>query len=161
MKNTRLIWIVAALLDASAPALVAQTSTNASTNAPVAGQITPADLQALRTMTPQQRQEFMKNHPGLAQAQGLAAANSYYSRLGIDPKEFQTLSPAQRQAKLNEATDKKIEELNKKKADGTITPADQAFLNQLEMRKKFAARMQQGTNAPAAPATPTPAAEKK
>ncbi len=155
MKNIRIIWIVAALLAAGTPALVAQTTTNAPTNAaaPASGQISAADLQALRTMTPEQRQEFIKTHPAMRRQ----AAESYFTRLGVNPADLKDLTPAQRQAKMSEAVDKKIAELEKKKAAGSITADDQKFLDQLQMRKKLMNRVPQampalGTNSPG-PAT--------
>ncbi len=56
--------------------------------------------------------------------------------LGLNPDELKNLPPQERFAKIKEATDKKIAELQKKKADGTITDDERQTLQRLEDRKK-------------------------
>jgi len=58
--------------------------------------------------------------------------------LGLNPDEMKNLSREERMAKFKEAVEKKTAELEKKKADGTITEAEKDTLKRLEERKKWA-----------------------
>ena len=67
--------------------------------------------------------------------------------LGLDPEQLKTLSPEERMAKFKEASDKKLAELEKKKADGTITDSEKETLKRLEMRKQWAGQREGGPGA--------------
>jgi hypothetical protein len=106
MKNLKLILIVAGLVATCAPvSLLAQDATT-----------TPNTNRPAFRQGAQQRGEFMKS-------------------LGLDPQEMKGLTPEQRQAKMKEAIDKKMTELQKKKADGTITEQEQTQLDRLQKMK--------------------------
>ena len=59
--------------------------------------------------------------------------------LGLDSKELKGLTPEERRAKIKEASDQKIAQLQQKKADGTITTEEQSDLAFLEKRSQHAA----------------------
>ena len=61
----------------------------------------------------------------------------FAKEVGLDPEELKKLTPEERMAKFKEASEKKTAELEKKKADGTITDAEKETLSRLEMRKQW------------------------
>lgn len=61
----------------------------------------------------------------------------FASELGLNVEELKKLTPAERMVKVKEASEKKITELQKKKADGTLTDSEKETLKHLETRKQM------------------------
>jgi hypothetical protein len=112
MKRILVVTMVAGMLSAWTPALMAEVSTNST------GQT------VTQTPTAQQRQ---------------ADRRKLMKILGLDAKELKGLTPAERRTKIKDATDQKIALLEQQKADGTITAdgqSDLAFLESYQHRGK-------------------------
>jgi hypothetical protein len=110
MKRIVVITLAAGLLSAGTPALVAQVSTN----------------------SPGQ------NETQSSKSQKQADRHKLMGILGLDAKELKGLTPQERRAKIKDASDQKITELQQKKTAGTITPQEQsdlAFLQQQQQHR--------------------------
>jgi hypothetical protein len=104
------VSLVAGLLAICPSALLAQNSTNSTANS---GQVTPPAPNAAKKG--EQRREIM-------------------AILGISRADLKSLTPEDRTAKLKEAADKKIAELETKQAAGSLTDKEQS---NLVLLKKF------------------------
>ena len=104
MKKLMTVSVVAALLAICSPSLLAQDTTNTPPNA---------------AQTPDAAKK------GAQMRQILAI-------LGMDRKDLKGLAPEDRRAKIKDAADKKIAELQQKKADGTLTDKEQSNLALLQ-----------------------------
>jgi hypothetical protein len=111
MKRIIILTLAAGLLSVGTPALVAQVSTNSP------GQ------NATQTPNPHKRQLERRKMMKL---------------LGLTAKELKGLTPEDRRAKIKEATDQKIAQLEQKKTDGTITTEEQSDLAFLQKRLEHA-----------------------
>ncbi len=129
MKRIIALSLAAGCLAWTAPALLAQTATNA----PAQNQTQAPNL---RGMTREQRQEFLRNHPAVARQ--MQQRREMMKMLGLNPKDLKDLTPAERRAKIKAAAEQKVAELEKKKADGTITEQEQSALALLEKRLQHA-----------------------
>jgi len=112
MKRIIILTLAAGLLSVGTPALVAQVSTNSP------GQNGTPNPDAHKKQM--ERRKMMK-------------------LLGLTQQELKGLTPEDRRAKIKEATDQKIAELQQKKTDGTITTEEQSDLAFLEKRSQHAA----------------------
>jgi len=90
------------------------------------GTLTPDEQNELSNL--EKREAFYNRPPAVS-------ITEFYKNIGLDQSQLAQLPPQERQAKIKEAMDKKIEELNKKKADNTITPDEQKILTDLNTRK--------------------------
>jgi hypothetical protein len=108
-------------------------------------------------MSPEERREYFKTHrdefkgprPNGAPLNGDPEAmkkrrEQFMKGLGIDPKELENLSPQERQAKIKESMEKRTTELEKKKADGTITDEEKNNLERLTQMKKSMGQRRDG-----------------
>jgi hypothetical protein len=111
MKRIIVITLAAGLLSAGSPALVAQVSTNTTVQTETA------------KPTPEQRQ---------------ADRRKLMKILGLTGKDLKGLSPEDRRTRIKDATDQKIAQFQQAKADGTITPEQEADLAFLQKRLKHA-----------------------
>jgi hypothetical protein len=112
MKRILILSLAAGMLSVGTPALLAQVSTNS-----------PGQTQTQNPDTQKRRQDRRK----LMQI------------LGFAPKELKGLAPDERRAKIKDATDQKIAELQQEKAAGTITAqgqSDLAFLQSIHQHGK-------------------------
>jgi hypothetical protein len=109
MKRILILSLAAGMLSIGTPALLAQVSTNST------GQ------SATQQPDPQQRQQDRRR---------------LYKILELNPKDLKGLSPEERRAKVKDATDQKISQLEQKKTAGTITPEEQSDLTFLESHQK-------------------------
>ena len=112
MKRILILTLAAGLLSAGTPALMAQVSTNS----PGQNEIQNSNGQKRQL----ERRKLMQI-------------------LGLTPKELKGLAPEERRAKIKEATDQKIAQLQQKKADGSITTEEQSNLAFLQKRLQRAA----------------------
>jgi hypothetical protein len=135
MKNAKLVYVIAGLMAMSVPQLA---------KADDAKPATRPNREELRekfqNLSPEEREAKMKE---LREKNPDAAGNFEKRRadmakeLGLKPEELKNLSEEERRAKIKEAVEKKAAELEKKKADGTITDSEKEMLQRMEMRKKF------------------------
>ena len=119
MKRILILTLAAGLFSAGTPALVAQVSTNA-----------PGQNET-QNPAPHKRQ---------------ADRRKMMKLLGLDSKELKGLTPEERRAKIKEASDQKIAQLQQKKADGTITTEEQSDLAFLEKRMEHAGAKSKSDN---------------
>ena len=119
-----LIYLTAGLLVAGSSSLLADgTNTTSQTD----GQTT---AQKLRDMTPAERKAYIADHPELARK--MQERKAVMERMGIDHKELRGLSPEDRRAKVTEAAENTVKELEAKKASGTLTAQDQTDLTYIQ-----------------------------
>lgn len=90
---------------------MADSSTNSTSQTQVQ---TPG--QKHKDLTPEQRKE----------------RKAAYERMGLTRKDLKDLSPDDRKAKIKEAADKTVAELEQKKAAGSLTEQEQADLNYIK-----------------------------
>jgi hypothetical protein len=113
MKRIIILGLAGCLVSAGTPALLAQVSTNSP------GQTAPQSPGTQQKH--EQRRELMRI-------------------LGMNPKDLKGMAPADRRAKIKEAADQKVAELQQQKTAGTITAegqTDLAFLqNYLQHTKR-------------------------
>ena len=83
------------------------------------------------------RKEFQNLTPEEREAKRKEFMEKMAKDLGLDPEELKKLPEEERRAKIKEAGEKKLTELQKKKADGTITDAEKETLQRMEQRKKM------------------------
>jgi len=83
------------------------------------------------------RKEFQNLTPEEREAKRKEFMEKGAKDLGLDQEELKKLSPEERRAKIKEAAEKKLAELQKKKTDGTITDSEKETLQRLEQRKKM------------------------
>ena len=138
MKNIKLICTVAGLIALAVPQVIQ------AEDAKPEGQPSREEIrEKLKNLTPEEREakmkEFREKHPEGAgnQEKRREEMKKMAKELGLDPEELKNLPEDERRAKVKAAADKKITELQKKKADGSITDAEKETLEKLEMRKKF------------------------
>jgi Spy/CpxP family protein refolding chaperone len=112
MKRILILTLAAGLLSVGTPALVAQVSTNSP------GQNGTPNPDAHKKQM--ERRKMMK-------------------LLGLTQQELKGLTPEERHARIKEATDQKIAQLQQKKADGTITAEEVSDLAFLQKRGEHAA----------------------
>jgi hypothetical protein len=117
MKKWIAVSLTAGLLSISPSALLAQSSTNATSNAE---QITTPAPKAAK-----QADDAKKK--GEQRRQVLAI-------LGLTKADLKSLTAEDRTAKIKDAADKKIAELEKKKADGSLSDKEET---DLALLKKF------------------------
>lgn len=127
MKNVKLICLIAGLMALSAP------------------QVTRGDdAKPERPNREELRERFQNLSPEERKAKAKEFRENWEKRrdeavkeLGLNPEELKKLPESERRAKIKEAADKKLEELKKKKADGTITDDEKETLKHLERRAEF------------------------
>jgi hypothetical protein len=152
MRKFNFMAVAAGLLLLGAPAaLLADDSTD---NKP-ADKPGPELREKLQKMTPDERKQWMKDHPeivkrfqenrGNAQNRGNFEKNrGVLERAGLKPDEIKDLPPAERRAKVKDVMDKRIADLEKKKTDGTaLTEQEQSDLDALKQMKGNIERFQQ------------------
>lgn len=145
MKKFNFMAVATGLLILSSPAtLFADDATDAKP-----AEKPNAELrEKLRNMTPEERKQWMKDHPEVAkrieQNRGnMDKSREYYEktrgvleRAGLKPEEMKNLPSAERRAKVKEAIDKRVADLEKKKSDGTgLTEQEQSDLDTLNRMK--------------------------
>ena len=95
-----------------------------------------------KDLTPEEREakfkEFQKANPDAAARieKGREEMRKMGKDLGLKMEELEKLSVEERRAKVKEAGEKKMAELEKKKTDGTITEDEKVLLGKLETQKK-------------------------
>jgi hypothetical protein len=133
MKNIKLVYLVAGMMALSAPQLVQ--ADDAKLAPPPAG-----ERNRFQNLSPEEREakakEFREKNPEAA-AKMEKRREEAFKELGLKPEELKNLSDSERAAKMKQAADKKLVELQKKKTAGTITDAEKQTLQHLEQRKKF------------------------
>ena len=84
--------------------------------------------------------------------------NDFLKSLDINAEEFKKLPPMEQRAKVKEAVAKKLPELEKQKADGTLSEQDQRFLVRLQMMQRNLTNHPpiKPMTAPVQPAAPAP-----
>jgi hypothetical protein len=100
------------------------------------GTITAEEKETLGRL--ESRKQMMEQRGG-AGFGGAASpgAEAYAKELGLNPEELKKLPPEERRAKLKEASDKRLAELQKKKADGTLSETEKQSLEKMEQRRKW------------------------
>lgn len=103
----------------------------------------------LRNMTPEERRQYIKDHPEIAkrfEQQRQAAMEKVrpaLERAGVNVEELKGLTPAERREKVQPLVDKRIADLEKKKTDGTaLTEQEEEDLTSLKQLKQMAQRNQ-------------------
>lgn len=138
MKNVKLIYLAAGLIAISASQL-----THAEDPKPAPSPNREEAREKFKNLTPEEREakmkEFREKHPEAAanmekRGEGM---RQMIKDLGLDAEELKKLPEAERRAKIKAAADKKMTELNQKKADGTISDSEKEMLKKLEQTKKF------------------------
>ena len=135
MKNAKIIYLVAGLMALSAPQLTR------------GDDATPAERpnreelrEKFQNLSPEERaaklKEFREKHPD-ASANFEKRRDDAMKQLGLKPEELKKLPESERREKIKEAADKKLAELQKKKADGTISDSEKQMLTNLERRQKL------------------------
>ncbi|HUD45683.1 MAG TPA: hypothetical protein VMR33_02580 [Candidatus Baltobacteraceae bacterium] len=119
MKRILILTLASGLLSVGTPALLAQVSTNS-----------PGQNET-QTPSPHKRQ---------------GGRQKMMKILGLTPQDLKGLTPEERHAKMKEATDQKVTELQQKKADGTITAEEQSDLAFLQERMQRAAAKAKSEN---------------
>jgi hypothetical protein len=114
-----IIYLTAALMAAGASSLLADSSTNTTSQAENPGQ-------KLKDMTPAERKAYIADHPELAKRQ--QERKAAMERMGLDPKELRSLSPDDRKAKIKDAAETTVKELEAKKASGGLSEQEQTDL---------------------------------
>lgn len=143
MKKFDFMAVIAGLLILSSPAALLADDTGDSKPADKPG---PELREKLRNMTPEERQQWLKDHPDVAkrieqsriqQARGNFEKNrAVLERAGLNSQEMKDLPPSQRRAKVKEVIDKRVADLEKKKSDGTgLTEQEQSDLDALNQMK--------------------------
>ena len=97
----------------------------------------------LKDMSPEERRKYLQEHRpanGPGNGDPSQRREEFAKRLGLDPAEMEKLSPQERQAKMKEAVEKKIADLEKQKADGTISEQDGRILERLKQMSKIGSR---------------------
>ncbi len=149
MKKFNLLAVAAGLLILSSPAALFADDT--SDNKPADKPNTEL-REKLRNMTPEERKQWMKGHPEVAkrieQNRGNFEKNrAVLERAGLKPEEMKDLPPAERRAKVKEAIDTRVADLEKKKSGGTaLTEQEQSDLDTLNQLKGMVDR--QGQHSP-------------
>lgn len=151
MKNIKLIYLVAGLMAVSAPQLTRGEDTKP---AKPAERPNRAELrEKFQNLSPEEREakakEFREKNPEASEKMEKRRAEAI-KELGLNAEELKKLPENERRAKIKEATDKKIAELQKKKTDGSITDSEKEVLQKLEQRKK----MMEGQGGPGRPGRP-------
>lgn len=138
MKKFNFMAVATGLLILSSPiALLADDTTG---NKP-ADKPTPELREKLLKMSPEERKQWMKDHPEVAKRIQQSRANfeknkAVLERAGIKPEEMKDLSPAERRAKVREVVDARVADLEKKKTNGTaLTEQEQSDLDALNNMK--------------------------
>ena len=137
MKRTKLIYLAAAVMAFSTPQLTRGEDPKPS-DRPNREEL----REKLKNLTPAERaakmKEFRESNPqaGPAIEKRTEEMKKMFKDLGLDQQDLKNLSPEERRAKIKEAAGKKMAELEKKKAAGTLTDADKETLQRLEQRKK-------------------------
>lgn len=72
------------------------------------------------------------HHPRAGEGPGRERMGEFLKQLGLKPEDLKDLPQDERRAKLQDAVQKKKAELEKKKADGTLTDDDKELLKRLE-----------------------------
>ena len=121
----KMTWL---LLVVCLPALTPGLAQADDTNQPPSQNAAPK----LRSMTPEQRQEFLQSHPRLAKR--LHARRQMLARLGLTPQDLKCLAPADRRAKIKAAAETRVAALQQKQAGGALTPEEQSDLTFLQRR---------------------------
>jgi hypothetical protein len=144
MKKLNILAVAAGLLVLSAPAAV---FADESTDNKPAAKVSAEDREKLRNMTPDERREWMKkNHPEFAKrmeerSNFFEKNKEVFERAGLKIDEVKDLPPAERRAKLKEAVDKRVADLEKKKSDGTaLTEQEQSDFDTLNKVKTYTDR---------------------
>lgn len=135
MKNIKLIYLVAGVMAFSAPQI-----TRGDDAKPAERPNREQLREKFQNLSPEEREakakEFREKHPD-ASANMEKRRDETMKELGLNPEELKKLPEAERRAKIKEAADKKLAELQKKKTDGTLTDAEKQTLKNLEQREKF------------------------
>lgn len=138
MKKFNIMAAAAGLLILSSPAALRADDTSDNKSADKPG---PELREKLRTMSPEERKQWLKDHPEVAkriqQSRGNFEKNkAVLERAGLKPEEMKDLSPAERRAKVKEVIDARVADLEKKKTDGTaLTEQEQSDLDALNQMK--------------------------
>lgn len=146
MKKFNFMAVVAGLLILGSPAALRADDT--SDNKP-AEKPSPELREKLRNMSQEERKQWIKDHPEVAkriqQSRGNFEKNKpVLERAGIKPEELKDLSPAERRAKVKEAVDARIADLEKKKTNGNaLTEQEQSDLDALNQMKSMMDRAAQ------------------
>lgn len=121
--------------------------------------------QQLKALTPEERRAKLKElrakHPEarpLANFARLTPAEraARLKEVGIDVERMKNLPPAERRKELRDRAEKRLAELQKKKADGTLTPAEEKQLLRGETLQKRLGRAPAHTDQ-TGKSTPAPA----
>ena len=135
MKNTKLIYLVAGLMTMSVPQL-----TRGDDAKPTERPNREELREKLQNLSPEEREakmkEFREKHPE-ATANFEKRRDEAMKDLGLNPEELKKLPESERREKIKEAAEKKLAELKKKSADGTITDSEKQMLTNLERREKM------------------------
>jgi hypothetical protein len=151
MKMSKFKAVAAGLLILSSPAALLADDSIATKPADKSA---PADASKENSGADQRRQEWLKNHPEIAarmkQRQALVEKNRpALERAGVNFEDLKSLSPAERRAKIQPLMEKRITDLEKKKADGTaLTEQEQEDLDALQQLKAMAERQRSGGQQP-------------
>ncbi len=149
MKKFNFMAVAAGLLLLSSPAALRADDTSDNKPADKPG---PELREKLQKMTPDERKQWIKDHPEIAKRFQQNAQNrgnfeknrGVLERAGLKPDEVKDLPPAERRAKVKEVMDKRIADLEKKKTDGTaLTEQEQSDLDALKQMKGNIERFQQ------------------
>jgi hypothetical protein len=153
MKHVQLIYIVAGVMALSAPQLTRGDDAKPSRRP------TPEQREKFQNLSPEEREakikEFREKHAGDA-ANFEKRRDDAIKDLGLNPDELKKLPESERRAKIKEAAEKKLVELQKKKTDGSITDAEKETLQRLEQRKKFMEDHPNGFKRPGKPGAEKP-----
>lgn len=138
MKKFNLMAVAAGLLILGTPAALLADDTSTTKPGDKPG---PELREKLRNMTPEERKQWLKDHPDVAkrfeQNRGNFEKNrEVLQRAGVSPEQLKDVPPAERRAKVKELIDKRVADLEKKKSDGTaLTEQEQSDLDALQKMK--------------------------
>lgn len=143
MTKINLMAVAAGLLLLGTSAAFADDTTD---NKP-ADKPSPELREKLRNMSPEERRQYIKDHPELAkqfQQQRQAMFEKIrpaLERAGVNVDELKGLTQAERREKIQPLVEKRIADLEKKKADGTaLTEQENDDLNSLKQLKQMVSR---------------------
>ncbi|MEO6036240.1 MAG: hypothetical protein ABIQ35_13370 [Verrucomicrobiota bacterium] len=145
MKNVKFIYLVAGLAVFS----TAQFSRAEDVKPPVRPS-REEFRETLKNLTPEERaakvKEFKEKNPqaGAALEKRGEEMKKLMKELGLDQAELQKLPPEERRTKLKQAVDKKMAELEKKKAAGTLSDSDKETMRLIEQRRKMVENRREG-----------------